>query len=327
MKRLGMGSLTVAFLLELSVGIASGAAFRLSFLDDRAVLEDTCQLLRQSGCSEESAIAFKGLVEHHNKAGNRVDRTKFPDAASGYYQFQSLADLTNRLPGIFADVPANSSLDQNTLMCFDVACLLLRGAGCEASRFDQDFESKGIVLVGADGSTKAVGYDAFRSGQHLLYPEMGYEHFVGKPRSEAETRLGLSLGAARHLAKGDLNRREGVQAAFVEYVVALERDGFQFPQGFRLGLGLYVNPKSRYLVGDHAFLCIPKSGWLICIEKNGSRGPYVRVEFKSEADLGRYISWSLLRDVDNPKKKEYGNSVLVSLNDQLIGIFVPMARL
>src|SRR5437588_12573934 len=45
----------------------------------------------------------------------------------------------------------------------------------------------------------------------LLYPDYGYEHWVGKPRSEAETRLGLSLRAARSLAYGDLERDEGIE--------------------------------------------------------------------------------------------------------------------
>jgi hypothetical protein len=52
----------------------------------------------------------------------------------------------------------------------------------------------------------------------------------------------------------------------------------------------------------------------------------VRVEFKSDADLALYVSWSLLQDVNNPIKKECGNSVVVSLNEQLIGIFSPIAR-
>ena len=134
------------------------------------------------------------------------------------------------------------------------------------------------------------------------------------------------MRAARSLAYGDLERDEGIEVAFAEYVTALKKDGFDFPQGFRLGLGLYVNPEHRYIVGDHAFLCFPRRGELICLEKNGAAGPYARVEFKSETDLSRYISWSLLPDTNNPEAKEYHNTVLVSLNDRLIGIFHAGAR-
>jgi hypothetical protein len=313
------GALVLALLWALSVGLASGAAFRLSFLNDGRVLQDTCQLLKQTGFSEEAVVTFQKLVEHHNNKCSRVDTAKFPVPEMGYYQFQNLNDLTDRLPGIFADTPAKNG--SACLMCFDITCLLLRGAGYEAPYLTNDFASKAVVLVGPDGSTKAVGYDAFRSENRLLFPEQGYESLVGRPRSEAETRLGLSLRAARGLAKGDLTRKEGIAAAFAEYVAALKRDGFAFPRGVRLGLGLFVNSEQRYIVGDHAFLCIPKSGSLICLEKNGPQGPYVRVEFDSEADLADFVSWSLLRDAVNPKKTHYGDTILVSLNERLIGIF------
>ena len=46
-----------------------------------------------------------------------------------------------------------------------------------------------------------------------------------------------------------------------------------------------------------------------------------RVEFASEEDLGRYLSWNLLRDANNPKDKEYGSAVIVSLNERVIGIY------
>ncbi len=44
---------------------ASPGAFRLSFLDEKPVLADTCQLLKQKGFLEESVASFKKLVEHH----------------------------------------------------------------------------------------------------------------------------------------------------------------------------------------------------------------------------------------------------------------------
>jgi hypothetical protein len=323
MKSTGTALLITVLLLILGTGAVSGAGFRLSFLDEQPVLDDTCQLLRRTGFSKESITTFKKLVQQHNKNGNRVDKTKFPDKEMGYYRFKGIRDFTDRVTGILADTPANGSLDENTLMCFDVASLLLSGAGCEAPRLEENFASKAVVLVGSNGSTKPVEYSAFLSENRLLYPEKGYEYLVGRPRSEAETRLGLSLRAARHLADGELHGTEGVNAAFAQYIAALKRDGFVFPRGFKVGLGLYVNPKFRYIMGDHAFLCFPGRGRLICLEKNGAKGPYVRAEFASKLDLGRYVSWSLLRDANDPKEKEYGCAVLVSINDQLIGSYRP----
>jgi hypothetical protein len=325
-KRSNRGSLTLALLVGLSGGTASAAAFRLSFLDDKPVLEDTCQLLKEHGFSEDAARTFSKLVEHHNRNGNRVDRTHFPACQSGYYQFLSLADLTNRLSCCFYETPADRSLDQNTLMCFDVACLLLRGAGSGASLFDQGFESKGIVLLREDGDPRPVNYKAFCSDNHLLYPSNGYPYFVGRPRSQAETQLGLALRAPRRLSDDDADVDSSVQAALATYVKAVQRDGFAFPREFRLGLAYHVSLKRRYIRGDHAFICIPKNERLVCLEKNGSKGPYVRVEFASEEDLGRYMSWSLLQEASNPKDDAYGCAVVVSLNDRLVRTYLPVSQ-
>lgn len=322
----GWVSLSLFMSLVLCLGLCGGtalaAAVRLSFLEERLVLEDTCHLLEQHGCSAQAASTFGHLVQYHNQKGHRVDRTHFPTCQGGYYQFQSVADLTNRLSCCFYETPAQSP-GQSTLMCFDVVCLLLRGAGYGAPRLEQDFGAKGVVLATEDGVRTPVDYQAFCASNHLLHPAAGYAYFVGSPRSTEETQLGLALRAARRLPDNCSDQDSSLQAAFAGYVKALQEDGFKFPQEFKLGLAFYVNLKHRYLVGDHAFLCIPSQGRLICLEKNGSRGPYVRVEFQSEADLGRYISWSLLKDTADPKKKEYGNQVLVSLNDRLIGIYRP----
>jgi hypothetical protein len=323
--------LILALLVELVAGTAHGAAFRLSFLDQEPVLADTCQLLRQSGFSEDSVATFKKLVEHHNQNGNRVDRTKFPAPQTGYYEFRDLADFTNRLQTPFFLTPTDHSLDQNmftwldqnTFTCFDVACLLLRGAGCEAPNFEKDFKSKGIVsgrwpfpLLSKDDP------ETFRSDYHwALFPEWGYERLAGRPRSEGETELELSVRAGRHLPGPDPTNEMTWRAAFATFASGLKESGFVFPRNFKLGLGFYVDVETRRIFADHAFICIPKGGRLICLEKNGSAGPYVRAEFESEEEVARYISWTMLQTAKNPKAPVYGYPVLVSLNDRLIGVY------
>jgi len=290
---------------------------KLSFLDDPRTLEDTCRLLERHGISKEAVAAFKRVVEFHNKEGNPVDRSRFPIKRGGYYRFSSVEDFTRRLARPLYATPGPAL----TLTCFDVACLLLRGAGRKAGSLEKGFESKGIVRVTDDGRAQAVTYEEFRSGFGLLMPAKGYELFVGKPRDEMETRLGLVLRAARRLSGSLSASREGLEKAFEQYVRRVREDGFEFPRKFKLGLGFYVNLRSRYIVADHAFICMPEGGRLVCVEKNGSPGPYVRAEFESPADLARYVSWSLLEAAKDPKVKERGNSVLVSLNEELIGVF------
>jgi hypothetical protein len=316
--------LILALLVGLAVETASGAAFRLSFLDQEPVLADTCQLLRQNGFSEDSVATFKKLVEHHNQKGNPVDRTKFPAPQAGYYEFRDLGDFTNRLQTLFYLTPSDHSPDrENTFTCFDAACLLLRGAGCEAPNFEKDFKSKGIVS--GEWPYQLLSKDdpkTFRSDYHwALFPDRGYERLVGRPRSEKETELELSVRAGRHLPGSDPTNEMAWRAAFATFVSGLKESGFVFPRNFKLGLGFYVDVETRRIFADHAFICIPKGGRLICLEKNGSAGPYVRAEFESEEEVARYISWTMLQIAKNPKSPTYGCPVLVSVNDRLIGVY------
>lgn len=334
MPLLSMKSITTSLkftlataLFVLAVLTASGAAFRLSFLDEKPVLDDTCQLLKENGFSEDSVAKFKKLVEDHNRPGNRVDRTLFPPLQGGYYGFDNFGEFTNRMPRRFSETPGDNSLSQNTLMCFDVACLLLHGAGCEAPRLEDDFASKDFVSIKDDGSVAPVAAKKFRSAIGVLFPASGYEMLVGKPRSGAETQIGLSLRAKRRLPPGCTNTDKDLRSIFAAYISGVKKDGFQFPKNVQIGLGLIVNTKLHYILGDHAFICIQKAGRFICLEKNGAKGPFVRVEFESEKDVAHYMSWSLLlSDAANPKDTSYGSSVLISLNDQLIGIFQPNIR-
>ncbi len=321
-----MFKITISCVIVLCVLVVfnvSGAGFRLSFLDNQAVLDDTCQLLQQNGFSEDSVTAFKKLVEDHNRPGNRVDRSKFPACQSGYYYFDSFDDFTNRTVCGFSETPGSDSYPQTTLMCFDVACLLLHGAGCDAPRLEDDFDSKKFVAVEPDGSVVPAKTKSFLNAIGVLSPANGYELFVGKPRTIAETRMGLSLRAKRYLPPEITNSDDDLRTIFTNHIEDIRKDGFTFPTNCSIGLGLVVNLKRHYIWGDHSFICIATGSRFICLEKNGPKGPYVRAEFDSEKDVAQYMSWDLLLDVNTPKTANYGSSVLISLNDRLIGVFQP----
>jgi len=304
------GTLVLALLLASIAEACSGAAFRLSFLDEESTLADTCQLLEQCRISSSSVASFRKLVEHHNLVGNRVDTTRFPAAKNGFYEFHDLADFTNRLRTVLYLTPPNDHSAWHTFTCFDAACLLLYGAGYGAPDFEKHLDTRSIVVSKADRETFRSEYSSW-----ALAPEWYYEQLAGKPRSEGETQLIFSIRANRVLAPEATNDLAW-RAAFTSYVRGLKEGGFVFPKHFKLGLGFCAAPQVRRFYPDHAFLCILKHGRLICVEKNGQVGPYVRAEFNSEADLARYISWSLLKGHEKTDA-----AVLVSLNDKLIGVY------
>ncbi len=315
-KPTGGCALILAVLFSSGTGCAFGAAFRLSFLDDQATLADACQLLKERGFSDDSVASFKKIVEHHNRNGNRVDKTRFPAPRNGFYEFNDFGDFTNRTRTPFGLTPTDHSSAQDTLTCWDAACLLLHGAGCGAPDFEKDLLSRGVVLPQA-------GPKAFRSAySSLVFPERGYKRLVGQRRPEAETQLIYSMRATRAVMGADPTSEEAWRSAFATWVQSLKEGGFVFPRNFQLGVGFFVYPKQRYFRANHAFLCLPEKGRLICLEKDGSPGPYVRMEFESEEDMALFMSWPLLEDRKDPKLQYLrGAPALISLNERLIGVY------
>jgi hypothetical protein len=268
----------------------------LSFLEADAVLEDTCRLLAQHGFPPETVQIFRRLVQGHNQHGNRVDRTRFPDSQAGWYEFRDLDDLTSRLVCPLGQTPATTtnSVEENTLTCFDFVSLLLHGAGWQVPNLARDFESNGFVLATSIGVLRSIGYQEWSAASRsLLYPENGYQYLVGRARSDPEGLLNLTLRTAVQIqATNSVQTMAG--DAVSRHSAALKRSGFVFPTEFKLGLARYVNPERDWAYADHAFLCFANGNRLVCLEKVGSRGPYVRAEFGSEQDLARFVSWDEL---------------------------------
>jgi hypothetical protein len=201
--------------------------------------------------------------------------------------------------------------------------LLLKSAGCRADTLPQNSDSSSFIDVTPERAVRPFPKGAARTGTNILIPQNFYSALVGQPRSEAETRLGVSLHAARRLASKITDTDVGLREAFEDFVAGIKQDGFVFPERFKLGLVFYVDVKRRFIKTDHAFVVIPKGDVLAVVEKDNSPGPYVRADFESEKDLVEYVSLGERRDTNNPKDVDYSSSVIVSLNDRLASIFHP----
>jgi hypothetical protein len=300
-----------------------GGQFRLTFLQDKVTLQETCSLLLERHFSADSVATFEKLVQHHNKNGNRVDVSNFPTQVGGYYHFDNVSQFTNCLKRLYSETEANNTLEEMTLMCFDVTSLLLNGLGCNADDLYSSFDSKNILEIRpVQSQVKPAKYETFRNGINLLFPTNGYEYLVGRQRSPAETRLGLCLRAPRRVLHLH-NDEESCRRAFSQYVAGIQQDGFKFPNGIRLGIVLNVNFRYDFVKADHAFLCAEKGGKLVIIEKNGTKGPYVRAEFDSERDLALYCSIGERVSAVDPKDDDYGCGVVVSLNSDVLAVYLP----
>lgn len=302
---------------------AVGAEFRLTFLDTQPALDDTCARLNQTGFPEPTVAEFKALVTQHNRAGHRVDLRRFPPPKDGYHTFAGIADLTNRLACHLGRTPADNTIAQNTLVCFDVAGLLLRSAGHGAPLLYENFAAKPILSVSPEREVGPAVLTRFRQEAGLLSPPENYRHLVGRPRGEAETQLVLALTAPRRLPTGLTDSHEGLRAIHAEHIRQVKADGFRFPTKYELGLVFYVDVKRGFIKADHAFICFPQGDRLVTVEKTSSSGPYVRAEFGALDDLALYSSLGERGDTNNPKDCDYGSSVVVSLNERVIGTFRP----
>jgi len=298
-----------------------GGEFRLSFLDAQPVLDDTGKLLQQAGFSEPTVQEFKQLVRHHNRSGHRVDLRRFPAPKDGYYAFSGFPDFTNRMTTCFGRTPGDGTINENTLICFDVACLLLRGGGHAAPLLYENFDAKPIVAVSAEREVTPAVLASFRAGVGLLSPANGYEYLVGRPRSEGETQLGLALRAPRRLRAGATDSDHGLRLICADLLQQIKADGFKFPTNAQLGLVFYVDLKRGFIKSDHSFICITQRSRLITVEKTSSTGPFVRAEFGNMDDIALYSSLGQREDTNNPKDVDFGSSVVVTLNENVIGTY------
>jgi hypothetical protein len=290
-------------------------------LDCNPALDNTCGLLKSAGFPEQTVNEFKHLVQYHNRDGNRVDVRKFPPPQDCYYQFDGIGDLTNRTVCYFDSTPGNGKIEQKTLVCYDVACLLLSGASAGAPRLYENFPTNSILAVSREREVSPAMLETFRKGTGSLSSLESYRYLVGRPRGEAETQLGLALTAARKLPPGATDSDESLRAIHAELVRLLKADGFKFPTNCQVGLVYYIDVKRGFILADHAFICIPVGGRLVIVEKNSAAGPYVRADFGTEEDLANYSSLAERRDTSNPKDCDFGSSVVVALNERVIGMF------
>jgi len=307
---------------------ACGEEFRLSLLDEAPPLEETCRVLRAAGVSEPTVSAFRKLVSYHNQLGNGVDTATFPRRESGFYRFRDASDLVRRLPKPFGRTISGTTPEHRTLMCFDVAALLLRGAGYGTPRLEQEFRSSGIVLPLPGAPLKDLKYDAFRTGYLLaLCPEADYLRMAGRPRSAEETELALSLIAPRRLDGAATECKSSIEAALVECRQAMERSGFAYGRKLQIGFVYRADFATHALSADHAFVYVPLKDRLVCVEKTSPTGPFVRADFRSAKDLARYEAAAYLDYPLAAGQTGFGCPIVVTLDKRSIQIFKPAARL
>ena len=306
-----------------------GAEIRASLLNNDTVLNETIELLLQNGSSRESVEAFRKAVLFHKT--DLFDTSKLPQERSGFYYFKNVDELNKAIPDPFCQRTITNDLPHNSLVCLDVVVLLVKDAGASASRLKEDFAAKCFAKYQNRGSEEkpdyvintVSSYSFYQDAQTLLYQINAYSWITGLTRTESDVDLAVSLKGERLLPGKFEDTDQAIQKLFTNWNTLREKDGLKFPQKIKIVSCGYIPMRFRYWGIDHVAIFVENHGKLMYLEKNGPRGPFLRVDFNNETELGEFVANKLLPEGRNPKEISYGAPIFVSINDRLIRIERP----
>ena len=329
----GIAALWLLLVLGLMPRPAQGDEFRLSFLDEAPALEDTCRVLRQAGVSEPTVSTFRKLVTCHNQLGRHVNNHDSPSYGVAFTRFGILSDLVRRLPEPFSRMTAGATPGTPHVDVFRCCRPSVARGGLWDAAAGAGIQIERYRPAGARRTDQGSGlYEAFRAGYLLaLCPEADYLRLLGRPRSAEETELELSLVAPHGLGGGRNGvRKSSIREALEESRRAMERFGFGYGGKAEIGFSrTLADFERRALSADHAFVCVPHKGGLICVEKTSPTGLVVCADFKSAEDLGRYEAMAYVDYPFTARQTGYGcpNLAVALFDNRTIQIFQPAARL
>jgi hypothetical protein len=293
------------------------------------VLNETAELLLQNGSSSESVEAFRKAVHFHK--ADLFDASKFPKEAGGFYYFKNVDGLNKAISDPFCERSTTNDMAHNSLVCLDVVVLLIKDAGAKAPRLKEDFATKCFAKYqnrASEGKPDYVinpvpSYSFYQDGRTLLYPTIAYTWITGLTRTASEVDLAISLKGER-LFPGEFEDTDlAIQKLFSTWNLLREKDGLKFPEKIKIVTCGYIPMSFRYWAIDHVAVCVENHGKLVYLEKNGPRGPFLRVDFNDEKELGEFVANKLLPNSRNPKEINFGAPVFVSINDRLIRVERP----
>lgn len=325
MKRhLALAVIVAAFVLPLC-----GAEIRVSLLNNATVLNETCELLLQNGSSHESVEAFRKAVIFHKT--DLFDMSRLPEERSGFYYFKNVDELNKAIPDPFCKNTTTNDVAHNSLECLDVVVLLIKDAGAKASQLQDEFATKGFAKLKNRGSKEkpdyvinpVTSYSFYQYGRTLLYPTNGYTWITGLTRTTDEVDLAVCLKGERLLPGKFEDTDPAIKKLFASWNAFREKDGLTFPKKIKVVSCGYIPMRFHYWGIDHVAIFIKNHGKLVYLEKNGMSGPFLRVDFNDEKELGEFAANKVLPESRNPKEINFGAPVFVSINDRLIRIERP----
>ena len=312
-----------------SIGVISafGQPIRLHFLQTPEIIEETIQNLAEAGCREDALAGFRFFVTQEMRHWERVEGA--PDERKGFVGFDTVDDLAAFEPPIFSGLLTRRKASrQHSLMCFDLALLILRGGPVSADRVTDSFDEKYFVKLSArtrGGLTRLTASPAqpqdFLQGQSLLSSPVAYRRFTGlTSRSQSEENLAISLRAARAIPGHYANSEAVVRRLFEERAALWRADGVVFSEDIQIILAQFVSFQGRFIGTDHIGIAVKRPwGWMY-VEKNGTTNPPVRMDCPRQADIATYVLNQFAEDRYDARLPLHNAALILSANDRVLRV-------
>ncbi|MBI5383053.1 MAG: DUF4300 family protein [Verrucomicrobia bacterium] len=267
---------------------AEGSEVRLSFLTDDSVLRDTLEMLRRSGCREDSVTAFRKIVAQHNATPVEVPFSNLPIIRDGFFSFESAPRLVSALEHRLSD----DIMHRYDFNCIDTVILLGDGLLRNRLRPDDNF-GPFLVLQPQTNDLAALRLAATASDAFTtFYPPWYLETTKGTMKESMQADrvcLTAALFSCHLLPKS--TSEQGLNKAVLNALSGSWRhQGFKFPSKFEVVLVHGVNYSGKMVVTFHSGLLFSRKRGYTYLEKAGGKGPFVRLDFEARTDLTTWLA-------------------------------------
>lgn len=298
----------LSLLLFLHWSLQAGPV-RISFLTDKRALQDTLGLLKKGGCGGDAIAAFEKSVEEYNSIGLKFDISRFPQTESGFYSFPSVSQLLSILPSRLWE--CSHPFDLN---CFDTVIVLGSGKFRTDLGPDDHFDEFLPAGIRQNGRLEYAHAQTAREAFNLSNPAW-YQEITSNyiPSSLADTRIVLMAAMyCFHRLPASTGPQDVENQVMKTLRESWKQQKITFPSGFQIVLWHAVDLPSHLFATLHAGLLFPVHNGYTYLEKDGGRGPFVRLDFQDRADL---LTW-----LGKGFSKSDGKYFFATFNDSEIAV-------
>ena len=300
----------LSLLLFLRPSLHAGPV-RISFLTDERALHDTLNLLEKAGCESDARADFGKAVLNYNAKGLKFDTSRFPPARFGVYSFASISRLLSVWPSRLSD--CGRSFDLN---CFDTVIIVASGEFRTGLRPDERFDEFLPAGVMTNGDLAYAHAQTAREAFNLSYPAW-YQETTSNYFSPSLVKTRMVLTPAMycfHMLPASTNPSNMEMQVIEALGDCWSKQKILFPSNFQVVLCHDVSLTRHFFVTTHAGVLFPEANGYVYLEKDGGRGPFVRLDLQDKTELLAYLAGTLT----NPP----GTYTFATFNDREIDLLM-----